>query len=112
FLDAQPSSTSTRGLSPPRAKAPAVSPRRKWQNVVRNFRVGTQRIACQIKPSRIAVVCRISPRLMIALRFLRIVEYHFCELGLADVGPRPGNEGKLGDSTRRHMGDLARKTMS
>src|SRR5262249_55035261 len=49
-------------------------------------------------------------RLMIALRFLRIVEHHFCELGLADVGPRLRIEGKLGDSTRRHMGDLARKT--
>ena len=36
-------------------------------------------------PALLAVVCRISPRLMIALRFLRIVEYHFCELGLADV---------------------------
>src|SRR5262249_59757635 len=36
-------------------------------------------------PALLAVFCRISLRLMIALRFLRIVEYHFCELGLADV---------------------------
>ena len=38
-----------------------------------------------LPPALLAVVCRISPRLMIALRFLRIVEYHFCELGLADA---------------------------
>ena len=41
--------------------------------------------AARAPPALLAVVCRISPRLMIALRFLRIVEYHFCELGLADV---------------------------
>ena len=39
----------------------------------------------RLTPALLAVLCRISPQLMIALRFLRIVECHFCELGLADV---------------------------
>src|SRR5262249_37052874 len=46
-------------------------------------------------------------RLASSLRFLWIVERHFCGLRPADARPGLRVERELGDGTRRHVGDLA-----